>query len=82
MRNAFKEGSFCQYLGFDKNSEKDVFSWPHTRYVTDYHIKKQLHLDSNTYIELKLLKIFILQEIQFIQYMIFTKLMKLPMLLK
>ena len=42
-------GSFCQYLGFDTNSEKDVFSWPHTRYVSGCRIKKQFKLDVKEY---------------------------------
>ena len=31
MRNAFKEGKECQYLGFDANNKKDVFSWRPSR---------------------------------------------------
>ena len=73
---------------FQKNSTKTWFSricgssrWDkYDNYVNE--IQNDYKIISHGYIELTILQILILQEIQFIPYMIFTKLMKVPMLWK
>jgi hypothetical protein len=41
MRHALKDQAFSRYLGFDRNTQNEQFTWPHARYLGS--IKEILH---------------------------------------